>query len=176
MKPTVKPVKSIFGKRKGFVAEFGSLTTKTCEKQGEAIDELERMLSRLADSDDTPHIVAYGGYAVLVARTISGWGSRIIFSPEDGIHNGGVQLSSGDCWDRKEAIHVACYHVAQIAWKPGEDMPYIVPNSRMGEFTNWMEFQNRYREAIDKGMSDVDAHSYAGRNPARPELWTCSRG
>lgn len=39
---------------------------------------------------------------------------------------------------------------------------------------NWRykaEFQIRYHEARGRGLSDCDAHSYAGRDPSRPELF-----
>ena len=39
------------------------------------------------------------------------------------------------------------------------------------ELARWIEFQLRYRAALDRGLSDVEAHGYAGRNPVFSELW-----
>lgn len=173
MKANIKKVKSIFGRHNGYVATMGDYETESCKTQSEALEKLESVLEQAMTGTYTPYIVSWRGNVILVARrAVSGWGSRIIMHhDEENVQDGDVLVSSGDVMSRKQAIDDAKYHLAQIGWKPYEEMPDIVPEKRRGEFLSWMEFQNRYHEAVSKRMTDGDAHSYAGRNPARRDLW-----
>lgn len=172
MKASIKKVKSIFGRHNGYAATMGDYETGPYKTQGEAMERLESVLEQAMTGTYTPHIVAWRGYVMLVARhAVSGWGSRVIMSPEDDdVTSGDILVSSGDTQTRSQAIDEAARHVAQMGWQPGEEIPDIVPPKMRGEFLSWMEFQNRYHEAIGRGMSSSDAHSYAGRDPARRDM------
>lgn len=176
MKPIVEAVKSIFGKRRGYTAKFGEHESTVQPTKDEAMDEMNMIVERAFCGSYTPEIISYRDNAMIVARhPVYGWGSRLVERSEDGgIKSGAVSLSSSDCHSRNDAVDNAKYHLAQIGWMPGEPMPSIVPPSRSSDFASWMEFQNRYYDARNLGMSDGDAHDYAGRNPARAELWVKS--
>lgn len=54
----------------------------------------------------------------------------------------------------------------------GMRIPCGLPNLGTAELAKHIEFQLRYGAAKERGLSDDDAHSYAGRNPARSDLWS----
>ena len=54
----------------------------------------------------------------------------------------------------------------------GMRIPCGLPNLGTAELAKHIEFQLRYGAAKGRGLSDDDAHSYAGRNPARSDLWS----
>ena len=173
MKPVVETVKSIFGKKRGYKAKFGDHESTIKPTKDEAMDEMKMIVERAFSDSYTPEIVSYRGNVMLVARhPVYGWGSRLVKYSENGdIESGSVMVGGGNCHSRSVAVDAAKYSIAQLGWLPGELMPGIVPKHMIIEFALWMEFQNRYHDAINLGMSVNDAHDYAGRNPARAELW-----
>jgi hypothetical protein len=141
------------------------------EAKRDAGEKIKRALA----GDYTPIVIAWRGNAILVHREPTGWHSSTIVN-DDGIRAGhlrGTIYPSGTT--REEAIASATGHVVQMGWKPedGTEPPEILHRYRKerSDFREWAAFQLRYREAKRRGMNDNDAHSYAGRNPARPDLW-----
>ncbi len=121
----------------------------------------------------TPKIVSWRGYAILVYREPSGWHNRIIVSPEDGIRSGPV-YGSNTFGDKEDAIKQVQEHLADIGWTPedGETPPpFLKARDSIAEYVYKAKFRRRYAEGRARGMNDNDAHSFAGCNPARPELW-----
>jgi hypothetical protein len=141
------------------------------EAKKNAGHKIEKALS----GDYTPLILVWRDHAYLVYRDPeSGWRSRLIADDESGICAGPVWGTISPDGDDKNKIVADCkLHLAQLGWEEndGKEPPTILPNSHHGDFIEWAEFQLRYKEARRRGMSDNDAHSYALRNPQRPELW-----
>lgn len=121
--------------------------------------------------DYNPAIIECRGTAALIFRTPTGWMWRTIVD-EDGISHG-VVYGNGGYGEKQEVVDTVRYHLAQQAWQPedGETPALSLDKSQRYEFSRWVEFQLRYREAKERGMDSTDCHDYAGRNPARPELW-----
>jgi hypothetical protein len=152
------------------------------EGTGKNVTEAKRdageKIKQALDGHYTPTVLVHKGYAILVYRSpFYGWASRIIVDAETGVsvvREGDVHGGSGrEC--RKTAIADAYRHLAQLGWKHGDsDEPpeFLTDRADRTSFKEWVEFQVRYRVAIDRGMGSNDAHSYALRNPQRAELWT----
>jgi hypothetical protein len=64
--------------------------------------------------------------------------------------------------------------LAQRGWEPQDRQTIPVwmnyPDM-IREWLSWTEFQLRFVDARQRGLSDDDCHAYAGRNPARRDLW-----
>lgn len=75
---------------------------------------------------------------------------------------------------REEAVCAANAHLAQLTWTPadGFETGIALDRSQRADFRSWAEFQLRFREARARGLNETDAHAFASRDPARPELWT----
>jgi hypothetical protein len=115
----------------------------------------------------TPTVVAHRGYAILVYREPTGWNTRIIVCPQDGIREGKV-WGSGDHATEGEAIRAAQCHIADLGWceSDGLDAPeFIKDKGDRAEFRYKAEFQIRYRKAKAVGLTDTQCHHYAGRAP-----------
>jgi hypothetical protein len=172
-KPAVEAKTNIFGKKNGrFVARFCGWEGGDNSKAA-AIADLRKVMETAAKDDYTPEIFSWRGHAILLARhPVYGWGSRIIQHQGQPIETQRVSLSSGNCHDRRTAKNAVLLHLCQIGWNPHEPTPEILPPEQYGEFLRWADFQNRaHTGRTVMGLSDQDAFDYAGRNPARPELW-----
>ncbi len=119
----------------------------------------------------TPRVLNYRGWAFLVYREPHGWASAVIAQP-DGFRESLCTRSQNDQTE-KEAVAHAQEQLAQLGWEDtdGTEAPAFLTTLQAREFREWAEFQLRFREAVRRGMGHNDAHSYAGRNPTRPELW-----
>lgn len=74
-----------------------------------------------------------------------------------------------------EAITGEAAHAARCQWT-GDDMPHPehawrFDSRAMADWHSWVKWQRRFQDAKKAGLSHNDAHSYAGQNPGRPELW-----
>ena len=121
----------------------------------------------------TPTILAHRGYAILVWREPDGWRTRLIADPADGIRGdgGGTGFCPGDT--ETDAIRGAQRHLAQLGWThdDGPEAPdFLTDRSDRADFRSWAVFQIRHRAARNYGLSPNDAHSWAGRDPSRPDL------
>jgi len=156
------------------------ITLEYCgwESSGKTVAEAKQTAAReikaaLQGSYD-PILMSWRDHTILCWRTPHGWNSRII-RDELGIRCNGVLYGSGyNGQTEHECARQARLQLAQLTWKAedGTEPPQIVQHTGLEkEFASWAEFQYRYQDARKLGMSDDDAHSYAGRNPARPELW-----
>jgi len=85
----------------------------------------------------------------------------------------------------EEALLAAVKHLADIKRQHGErdsDLFDLLRGREQAdarrEFSSraeWADdYQDRYKLAIESGMPTGDAHDFAGRNPARRELWACT--
>lgn len=139
------------------------------EAKKDAGNKIEKALA----GSYTPEILTHRGYAVLLYREPSGWASRLIADPQRGLVGGHVYGSSIGTYERVKQSTLL--NLAQLGWEPkdGLDAPEFVRGREMvNEFTGWVRFQMRYAFARnEKGLSDFDAHAYAGCDPSRPELW-----
>ena len=143
-----------------------------------------RRIEEALDGDYTPSLIHWRQFTVLLARDPKyGWGYRIS-------HPGEIQermyLNSRD-GDRDECLKVLVMHIADIARPTGENpedsLPlfnilsgHIAKHNAYREFVDNCirsdRFQLRYRHAKDVlGMTDVEAHDWAGMNPANRERW-----
>lgn len=142
----------------------------------EAKREAGKRIEQMIAGDYAPVLLSHRGQAILVYRTPeSGW-SSVIVCDDAGLREGRLSGSSLRD-DRREALRSAAEHLAQLTWQPedGTSAPQFLiergDKHSADDFRRWAEFQLRYREAIAKGMEHFDAHSYAGRNPGRRDLW-----
>jgi len=61
----------------------------------------------------------------------------------------------------------------KYGWKPADGLriPCQLRTVNLPELARYLEFQLRYHNARERGLSDTDSRNYAGRNPITPELW-----
>lgn len=138
----------------------------------EAKRDAGRKIEAALSGSYTPVVVSWRGWAALVYREPGGWCRALIATP-DGVRAGAVWASPNES-AREEAVAMAQAHVADLGWQPSdgfEPPPFLTDPRLVGEFRSKVEFQLRYRAARERGFGDADAHSYAGRDPGRPELW-----
>lgn len=135
----------------------------------EAKKDAGRKIEASLTGSYTPTIVAWRGNAVLVFREPGGWCTRLIADSE-GIREG-RQYGHPNHSQEKDAIKEAREHVAQLGWRLGDEPPEFLARESVPDFQRWAEFQTRYAEARERGLTDNDAHAYAGRDPARAALW-----
>lgn len=131
--------------------------------------KIERALS--GPEGWNPQIVSWRGFAVLVYRTPEGWHSALII--DAGETRVSICYGSNE-GDKAAALRGARLHVAQCGWThaDGETLwEGLTDREEKREHLSWVRFQIRYRAARARGLSDNDAHSYAGRNPGRADLW-----
>jgi hypothetical protein len=146
------------------------------EGEGRNVTEARRDAGRKIEAAMTgsyePIVVAWRDHVILVTREPGGWSTPIIVD-EEGPRDGRI-YSPPDCKSEKEAIIEAQAHIAKLGWKPedgAEPPPFLTDKAARADHRTWVEFQMRYREAKANGMDSENAHSYACRNPARPDLW-----
>lgn len=173
-KPEATALKNMFGKKTGrwsvtFCGWEGGGTSKQA-----AIADLRKTMEIAVRDDYSPKIFSWRGNAILMARhPVYGWGTKVIMHSGVDLQTQIVYLSSGNCHDQMVASNEALYHLAQMGWSHGEPVPEITPCDKWKDFESWAEFQNRYYVGKTVlGLSEDDARGYAGRNPARPELWS----
>jgi hypothetical protein len=138
----------------------------------EAKRDAGEKIRKALDGYYSPTVLAHRGWAILVYREPAGWCWRIILDAKDGIRAGKVYASANDETE-SDAIRSASRHLAQLGWEAsdGTEPPaFLRDRADRREFEVWAEFQLRFRKAKAAGMSDNDAHHWAGRNPSRPEL------
>lgn len=154
---------------------MGGSGKNVTEAKRDAGAKIEKALS----GSYNPHVLEWRGYVAIVFRCPDGWKWRQIVNPHDDfdkVKTGTVYGNRGD-GTFEEAMNSARQSLAQCGWKPedGKAAPSLFnPLCKVAiqEFESWAEFQCRYHHAKTVlGMNDNDSHSYAGRNPSRPELW-----
>src|SRR5690606_4181783 len=115
------------------------------------------------------------GNAILLYRDpVLGWKSSIIHDADTGFRSVRMHSSSYSDGTLETTKRGAELHLAQMGWQPddGESIPEILSNcSDIAEFRSWAQFRTRFHAARLQGMNPQDASDYAGRNPARRELW-----
>lgn len=142
---------------------------------GRTVTEAKRdagaKLQKAMEGDYAPHFLHYRGYAILVTRSPHGWDTAIICEPT-GFRDGGRVSVSANYHTEEEVLSSARSQLAQLGWthEDGLTAPGWLNRDEQREFLWWAEFQLRFRTATQAGLCHNDAHSYAGRNPARPEL------
>lgn len=139
----------------------------------EAKRDAGRKIEEALAGDYTPEVVAYRGYVALVARDPAGWDHRLIVTPEDGPRVGPAPMHGGNNREKDDAVRSARMHVAHLGWTLADGLvaPEILRSrDEQREFLSWAEHQIRYAAALAAGLGHWQAHSYAGRDPARPEL------
>lgn len=136
--------------------------------------EAGRKIEAALEGAYNPKIIAWRGYAALVFRSPEGWSYRLILDPE-GIREGTIYGGGCNGQTEKETIIGASRHLADLGWRieDGESIPSILNGDKEGisDYVYKTKFRIRYYKARQSGMSETDAHSYAGKDPARPELW-----
>lgn len=155
------------------VTGVGKNVTEAKRNAGEKIREM-------IAGNYTPEIIAYRDCAALVWREPDGWRYRLInLGDGEGLRHG-PQYGTLGHWTgadgKSETMSAARYSLAQCGWSPadGTTMPEILKNADRrahDEFTSWAQFQVRYALAKARGMTEIDCHDYAGKNPMRPEVW-----
>lgn len=115
--------------------------------------------------------IVFGEYCAHVWRGFYGIDSRL-FHPNGSVssnsHTGDIEKA-----EREVRLHIAqlCYpasNAADVIKAVGTQVEF---DADLREFAFWSEFQDRFKTATARGMDSNEPHSYALRNPARPELW-----
>jgi hypothetical protein len=140
------------------------------EGEGRTLAAAKQDAARKAEAaltgEYTPHYVKHAGSIAVIAREPQyGWGYRIIYpdsSTSDALF---LQGQGGTANSKKDVIESAAWHLAQNAGHY-DGLEAIIPAKRRNELDRYFESQARYKEAIDRGMSDEEARSYAFGTPS----------
>lgn len=137
----------------------------------EAKQDAARKIEAVLDGNYFPRILSYRDISILVYRTPQGWHTTII--RDDGKMMEGLLTSSSMHETASEATSVAQVQLAQLGWKrdDGYTMPDFLTDAQKRDMHSMITFWMRYQDARKAGMGEDDAHSYALKNPGRPELW-----
>ncbi len=122
----------------------------------------------------TPEIFAHRGYAYLVYREPDGWHDRLIAYAADGIKPGPVYGNSHPDAEKQSVVRHVLSHLAQLGWTAEDGLTppaFLKDRSDIHDYQRHAEFQLRYQEGRRRGIAEKDLHSYAGRDPGRPELY-----
>lgn len=169
---TVSKLKDVRGRRiVGYRASLADLYADAPTPQ-EAVSKLQAIVTARATCDRHEDVsIVFGDYRAQLWRGFYGINSRL-FHPDGHVSS---QSHTGDIETAERAVRL---HIAQLCYPASNAGEVIKPigteqehRADVREFTSWCEFQDRYKIAIARGLNSNDAHSYALRNPARPELW-----
>lgn len=168
----VSKLKNIRGRRiLGYRATFADLSADADTPQ-HAAAKLEAILQARATCDrHEDRSIVFGEYCAHIWRGFYGINSRL-FHPAGHVssqsHTGDIEKA-----EREVRLHIAqlCYPAANASDVIKAVGTQIEFDADLCEFVSWCEFQDRYKIATARGMNADEAHSYALRNPARPELW-----
>jgi len=139
----------------------------------DAARQVERIMGHLR-----PSVYSFRGYVLVCWIDKYGASYTIADSTDSGEKIG--SCSGG--LDKVECEERGIRHLLDITRTAGEfldGLPDWVPTRIVRKHaTRWAsdwrsndEFQRRYKDAESRGMNPHDCHSYAGRDPSRPELW-----
>lgn len=168
----ITKLKDVRGRRiLGYRASLADLYVDGDTPQA-ATEKLQSIVTTRATCDrHEDRSIVFGEYCAHVWRGFYGIDSRL-FHPDGRIsshsHSGNIDKA-----EREVRLHIA--QLAYPASNAGDVIICVDTQHEydidLNEFTSWCGFQNRYKIATARGMNANDAHSYALRNPARPELW-----
>lgn len=159
----------VFGK--WHTAQLLGYRTGNCETKQQAYEELESTIREALD-DRTPKVLSFRGEVVIVLhRGPYGWTYQRI--NQDTIE---ADIFGSGSETREKAIDHAWAYLLQLTWKQEDGVDGHPCFAHLSEWEQdnhrtWARFQLRYKQALAHGLSPDDATDYAGRNPARPELW-----
>jgi hypothetical protein len=168
----VRKLKDVRGRRiLGYRAELADLYADADTPQ-EATAKLESIIRARATCDRHEDVsIIFGEYCAHIWRGFYGIDSRL-FHPDGHVSS---QSHTGDIEQAERAVRLHIAQLAHPAANAGDVIKCVSTQieyaADIREFTSWCEFQDRYKVATARGMNANDAHSYALRNPARPELW-----
>ncbi len=148
--------------------------TGTGKNVTEAKRDAGRQVEAALKGSYTPEIFTHRGTAILLYREPDGWKARIIVDPQRGAIAGPVHGNSYSGDDDLNAIRQYVNEwLADITREATDTEPpaFLKGGERIREWHRKQEFLRRYQEGRERGMNDHEAHSYAGRNPARRDLW-----
>ena len=132
----------------------------------EAKVDAGRKIEAAFDRNYNPEIVKIGDEIGLLWATPFSYCYRIITDTK------GILFGSFREGEREGVKQEMRNHLLQLSWKPEYGLNHPdASKDELRDLQSWFEFQLRYKAAKSKGMSDNDAHDYAGRNPARCYLW-----
>ena len=172
IKVNVSKLKDVRGRRiLGYRASLADLYADGQTPQ-EATEKLSAIVHARSTCDrHEDRSIVFGEYCAHIWRGFYGIDSRL-FHPDGHVSS---HSHTGDIYkaERSVRLHIAqlCYpasNASDVIKAIGTESEY---DTDIREFTSWCEFQDRYKIATARGMNANDAHSYALRNPARPELW-----
>lgn len=144
----------------------------------EAKRDAGAQIQKALNLDYSPHLMTMRGFTMMVYADPRAGYVRIILSDETGTMKDGTVYGAwggSDSWDRSARIREARMELLHLTWEHSDGMRHpLATDKENKELASYFDFQLRYRDAKSRGMNDHDAHSYAGRNPGRPELWAVS--
>lgn len=165
---------------------YGMSGTGATVKEAKA--DASRKLQAAMEGDYLPYLLTLRDEMAIVARDpVSGWGYRLIHSDRKPVTECWLNQGYGD--SRDEVMLNCARHLIDNVRQVGDTFDNspdltafidalpgrkIATELRRWSASDWArsdEFQTRYRQAVAMGLSSLDCHDYAGRNPMRPELW-----
>ena len=162
----VSKLKNIKGRIVGYRASLADVYVDGATAT-EAIANLQGALTSRCTINRIEEVsIQHGEYVAHVWRGFNGIESRL-YHPDGHVS---MQSHTGDIETAENGVRL---HIAQLCWPASNAAEVIARDDDRGhrEFKGWVEFQERYSIAKARGMNSNDAHSFAGRNPSRPELW-----
>ena len=150
---------------------------------GSTIDEAETAVSdgiRRVSNHTAPDVIYVRGYTAILWAEQDCFYYSVISGPDrsfDPCFPVQQQCHSSSRQTRDESLDEVLSHLARISWEEsdGTTVPSWMEVSSREEMKSsylaWVEFQQRYRVAQSRGLSDDDCHSFAGRNPSKSHLW-----
>jgi hypothetical protein len=147
----------------------------------EAKQDAGRRITALLEEIGAPILLTHRGQMIVMSRDKYGWGYRLYQVAELKIRTDASHCSCGFA-GKDDCLVAAVRHLADLTRTEGETDSALFDALRTQQAARerysfalkaaqddvWLD---RRRTALARGMSENDAHDYAGRNPMRPELW-----
>ena len=160
----IRTHKTVRGRVTGYTAYYRDLETYPARAtKPEALADLVQLIdARCSDESARVKVVCLRGHVGIFTYGLKGYVDSRHIHPG----SNSPSLCSG-LGTLEEAENSFRHHVAQLTWDGQLGPCDILPESLQREFRSWCEFQLRYKIAVKKGMTDVEAHSWAcnSQNP-----------
>jgi hypothetical protein len=111
----------------------------------------------------TPRVLQYRGETAILSRTPQGWGYRFLQLVEGKAAHASHCTSLPNDTDETDAYRGMVRHLAQCTMKLDDDQPppFLTDDKDRREWTDYRNWQRRYREHKAAGMNDTEAHAAA---------------
>ncbi len=160
LKPTIKKLKDLRGRIKGYRARYGVLTAEGETAKAAELNVETHVLQSLMRLDAGTLIGTWRGATYVVAPDTSGWRYwTSVFSRPDYW----VTLGTGT---KEDAIHDALSHTAKTIWhRHWDDTIFVegLPVKVQKELIWYFNWQRAYAVAVEQGHNDTQARAIADK-------------